>query len=164
MEILARVAIAIAIAITAIAAALTAGCYSPDVVDCKLACSTSADCVENQVCTAAKICASPSVSCDGEAPVDAGTPAGPTVPIGVAITGAGGVTIGPMMCATPGDGSGTTCTLDVPAGMPATAMAMPKGGDMFMAWTSLVCAQQATSCTFTPIGPTQLAVVFAKNK
>jgi len=153
MDLLARVAIA---------AALATGCYSPDVIDCTLACATSADCVENQVCTAAKTCASPSVTCSGDAPVDGG-PGGTSVPIAVAITGTGGVTIGPMTCATPGDGSGTTCTLEAPAGMPAIAMAMPKGGEMFMAWTSLVCAEQPMSCTFTPLGPTQLAVAFAKK-
>ena len=147
MDVLARVAIAIAIV----------GCYAPDVSDCTLACATSADCADDQVCTADNLCASPSAACGG---ADAG--AG-SVPIAISISGIGVVAIGPMMCQTPGNGSSATCTLEVAPDVPATAMATAKGGEMFMAWTSPVCALQLPSCTFTPLGPTQLAVAFAKK-
>ena len=150
MDVLAHVASALAIA----------GCYSPTVSDCVLACTSSADCAADQVCTAGK-CAAPSASCSGAAPVDA---APGSVPIAIAISGIGDVVIGPMMCETPSGGSGAMCTLAAAPGAPATAMAMAKGGDMFMAWTSTVCAAQMPSCTFTPTGPTQLAVVFSQKK
>jgi hypothetical protein len=143
-----------------------AGCYSPDVSDCTLPCATSADCVENQVCGADKTCASPMVSCSdggssGDSSVDAmpmSPPPPPAmVPVTVTITGTGDVMIGATNCMS------TSCTFQLAQGMPATAMAMAKNGDMFTSWTSTVCAAQPMNCMFTPTEPTEIAVLFSKK-
>ncbi len=132
-----------------------AGCYSPDLSDCSLPCATSADCAGDQVCGADKTCASPTVSCGADPMMPA--PPGDMVPVTVTITGDGNVTIGAVNCVS------TSCTYQLAQGMPATALAMGKNGEMFTSWTSSVCAEQPMNCGFTPTGPTELAVLFSKK-
>jgi hypothetical protein len=169
--ILSRLAIVLALAL--------AGCYSPDVRDCVLHCGSDSDCASGQSCTADNVCAAPSVTCSGDTSIDASirmpsvdampdAPVGKTVPISVTIDGEGTVMLMGQMCDGTMGGSGsnqqTTCTLSVPPDMPVTAMAMPKPGNYaFTRWTSLVCGAQGASCMFTPIGPTDLSVLFTKT-
>jgi hypothetical protein len=157
-------------------AAMT-GCYSPSVKDCVLPCGSAADCADGQSCSAEGTCAAPAVTCNGGAAIDAPGMIAPhdatldapnsTVPITVEISGMGSVqlmgsgAIGMQMCEN--DGSGTSCMLALEPAKTAMGMAMAKGPDQFMMWTSLVCAGQMMSCTFTPLGPTTISVVFAKK-
>ncbi|HSN28352.1 MAG TPA: hypothetical protein VLT45_18835, partial [Kofleriaceae bacterium] len=48
---------------TVAAAALLAGCYSPDLRDCTVSCASSADCAGAQVCNASHLCAAQDVAC-----------------------------------------------------------------------------------------------------
>jgi hypothetical protein len=158
--------------------AATAGCYSPSVKDCVLPCGSAADCADGQGCSAEGTCAAPAVTCNGDTPIDAPTIIAPhdatldapsgTVPITVEISGTGSVqlmgsgAVGMQMCEDD-SGSDTSCTLALDPGKQAMAMAMAKGPDQFMSWTSLVCAGQMMSCTFTPLEPTTISVLFAKK-
>jgi hypothetical protein len=166
----------------ALAVATIASCYSPSVRDCVLPCGSAADCADGQGCSAERTCAAPAVTCNGDTPIDApgmiaphdatddaadDAPSG-TVPITVEINGTGSVqlmgsgAIGMQMCEND-TGSNTSCTLALEPAKMAMAMAMAKGPDQFMNWSSLVCAGQMMSCTFTPLGPTTISVLFAKK-
>jgi len=65
----------------ALALAMLASCYSPELADCVLPCASSADCANGQVCTAAKLCAGAStMTCSaGASPTDA-SPSPPPPP------------------------------------------------------------------------------------
>jgi hypothetical protein len=156
----------------ACALAIVAGCYSPDVRECALACETSADCAADQVCSSAKMCASPSVACgsDGEV-VDAGivrdapakhdaaidAPPVPMVTITVMTMGMGTITLDGTACSMP------MCTIDVPKGVLATAVATGQGDQTFQSWTSMTCMQQPATCTFIPTAATNIAAMFMKK-
>jgi hypothetical protein len=159
-------------------AAITS-CYSPDVKDCVLRCGSAADCADGQTCSDEGTCAAPTVTCNGDTAIDApgmvathdaavaDAPPG-TVPITIEITGQGtvqlmGSGVAGMQTCDDSLGSGTSCTFAADPAKQAMAMAMPKGPDQFMSWTSLVCAGQLMNCTFTPIGPTTISVLFAKK-
>ncbi|HEY1815324.1 MAG TPA: hypothetical protein VGG74_23410 [Kofleriaceae bacterium] len=153
-------------------AALLAGCYSPDVRDCTLACDTSADCAADQVCGAQKMCASPAVACgsngevidggiDRDAPAIADAPMrdapGPMVTITVMVMGMGTITLDETACTMP------MCMIDVPMNVSATAVATGSGDQAFMRWTSVTCLTQGATCTFTPATPTTIAAMFMKK-
>jgi hypothetical protein len=153
-------------------------CYSPDVKDCVLRCGSAADCADGQTCNDEGTCAAPAVTCNGDtaidapgmvAPQDAAADAPPgTVSITIEITGTGtvqlmGSGVAGMQTCDDSAGSGTSCTFAADPAKMATAMAMAKGQDQFMSWTSLVCAGQMMNCMFTPIGPTTISVLFAKK-
>lgn len=175
-----------------VAALLGAGCYSPALRDCSLACESEDECAGNQVCGADHLCAAPEVAgkCrelqmggpDGGLPADAisGPPRdaamaadamtppppdammGAMVQLNVRIDGKGNVDVmGAGMCASDGPQKGD-CTFMVPAGMQRTARATGKGGEMFTRWTSIVCAAQGATCTFTPFLTTSISARFEK--
>ncbi len=51
--------------------AILSGCYSPDVQDCTVSCSSESDCTGGQVCNAKGLCADEGVTC-ANAATDAG--------------------------------------------------------------------------------------------
>jgi len=59
-----------------------AGCYSPELAECAVACSAEADCGDGQTCNAEGLCASAGVSCraSGDAAVTADAPVEPDAP------------------------------------------------------------------------------------
>jgi hypothetical protein len=161
-----------------------AGCYSPSVRDCVLACSSDADCAAGQSCSGG-LCAAAGMSCgDPQEPVDGAivsppppadashaasdarvepdaprsidAPAITLVAIDVAIVGTGSVTVGATTCT-------AACVVTVPTNQLVGIVAAGKGEDVFGAWTSAACHGQAASCSFTPTAPTLLAVVFVRK-
>ncbi|HEY1548599.1 MAG TPA: hypothetical protein VGG28_12295 [Kofleriaceae bacterium] len=148
-----------------------AGCYSPAVRDCVLACSSDSDCAAGRSCSAGLCttngvsCADPQTTADaaiGSPPSDASgasmidAPAVTLVAIDVGIFGVGSVTVGATTCM-------VACTIQVPTNQLVGAVAVGKGDDAFGAWTSTACRGQGASCSFTPTGTTPLDVVFVKQ-
>jgi hypothetical protein len=162
---------------SAAAMIVLAGCYSPSVRDCVLACSSDADCAAGQSCSGG-LCAASGVSCgDPQDPIDSAivspppadaihtatdarvepdAPAITLVAIVIAIVGMGSVTIGATTCT-------AGCTVQVPTNQSVGIVAVGKGEDVFGAWTSAACHGQAASCSFTPTAATLVAVVFVKK-
>ena len=165
-------------------AAMT-GCYSPELRDCTLTCSSTSDCADGQVCGGDHFCAAPAIagSCSslpdgagsnnrdagvGAATMDARPDAAPDAPTHVALTinieGQGRLNvqgIGTCDKSAPQNGS---CILVVPANMPVTAEAEPYSGQRFEKWTTVICAaMQSSTCTFTPTMTTPVGVKFRKD-
>jgi hypothetical protein len=168
----------------AAAVALLAGCYSPSLRDCTVACAGSADCAPGQVCGPDGMCASPEMAgrCAMEtdagamqmpmpeprdAGIDATAPpdAALLVKLRVQVDGKGSVQIdGRGTCSTQDPGHGT-CMYDIPLGVAQRVQAVAIGPDeTFAAWTSFVCAGQGPICTFTPLVATAVVAKFSHVK
>jgi hypothetical protein len=143
-------------ALAALAAPATlGGCYDPSLRNCTVTCEGPGDCARGQVCGSDGLCAAPDVAghcvlADAAVAIDA--PPVVTVKLHLHIEGKGIVTVGSSACSDAGPTHGD-CVIDVPRNVPATLVAM-SDGDPFQMWTSLVCAAQGPTCTFTPILPT----------
>jgi hypothetical protein len=148
-----------------LATAGLAGCYSPQLRDCVVACASASDCAGDQVCGSDRLCVDPESAprCDEAAEVDAGPPidARPDAPpdanpnavtLRVEIGGEGTVNIqGVGSC----DDSAPmrTCTFEVIRSQPLLLDAIPDAGEMFDKWDSLACGGQDASCNLTPTLP-----------
>ncbi len=153
--------------------ALLAGCYSPQLRDCVVACASADDCGPGQVCGSDGRCAVPEVagSCSSIAPLpDAGldTPADaaidmppdgpPLALLVVQIAGKGLVTVA---------GVGTcnymapahTCTFPVVANTQVQLVASGLEDDRFEKWQSINCTGQGATCTTTVVAPSTTAAV-----
>ena len=167
----------------AAALALLAGCYSPSLRDCAVACAGPADCAPSQVCGTDGMCASPEMAgrCametdagsmqmpmpeprdaavdDGPAPPDASPP---LVRLRVQIDGRGSVIIEGRGTCSSTDPSHGNCMYDIPVGVAQRVQAMAIGpDDEFTRWTSFVCAGEASMCTFTPLVATAVTAKFS---
>jgi len=127
---------------------LISGCYSPDIDDCSVTCTTDNECAGDQVCTAQGLCAGAASACEDNSAVDGGvTPH--MIALQVKVDGDGKVSIdGIGDCEPSGSGPmGDTCMMQIAAGpVTITAIAADKP---FERWTSLICAGQDASCHVT---------------
>ncbi|MDB4952816.1 MAG: hypothetical protein JWO36_385 [Myxococcales bacterium] len=169
------------------------GCYSPDLRDCTVACSTASDCASGQMCGTDQFCAAPSVAghCAKLARSDAGTVDGlvlhdgamphvdarppdapapadaapaPTIQLHIVITGKGRVVVnGSASCDSSGPQHGN-CLLAAPISVPAMLQASGHQQDSFDGWTTQACAGQGATCTFTPTTDTLVGVHFAHHQ
>jgi hypothetical protein len=149
--------------------AMLAGCYSPDLRDCVVACTSSDDCGPDQICGADGRCAAPDVagSCSATAPLpDAGTDGAPSAdaapdapPDGpplallvVQIAGKGMVTVmGVGTCNY--NAPSHQCTYPLLANTEVEIVATGTNGDEFDRWQSMVCAGEDATCTATVAPP-----------
>jgi hypothetical protein len=139
----------------AFVAVALAGCYSPETLDCTVACSAANECTDGQVCGSDGFCASPAAAghCGGP---DGGMVSS-LVALSVTLQGPGKVTI---------DGVGVCddhdpCTFSVRTGMALELRASPSNDDKeFVQWTG-ACSGSSTTCALTPVmGMTQVGAKF----
>ncbi|HSR95988.1 MAG TPA: hypothetical protein VLM79_02905 [Kofleriaceae bacterium] len=168
------------------ALALLAGCYSPSLRDCTVACAGPGDCAPDQVCGPDGMCASPEMAgrCAMETdaggmpmpmpmpePSDAGLPdapapdATPLVRLRVQVDGKGSVILENRGTCSSMDPSHGNCMYDIPVGVAQHVQAMAIGpDDEFTGWTSFVCAGQGPMCSFTPLAATAVTAKFSHIK
>jgi hypothetical protein len=174
-----------------VAIVASSACYSPDLRDCTVTCSTADDCAGDQVCGRDRLCAMPAVADHCEAlsvadagviapadahgdageptqpPHDAGTDAPPTPPptqitLRVQIAGKGTVLVdGHGMCTAQGTQHGD-CTFTVTRNVGEVLHAIADPTQKFAAWTSTTCKGQSTTCSFTPTAAVTVTVEFDK--
>lgn len=159
-----------------VAAALLAGCYSPNLRDCVVACTAADDCAPDQVCGSDGRCAAPDIagSCSSVAPLpdaavdaradaalDAPPDAPPLATLVVQIAGKGIVAvtgIGTCNYTAPAH----SCTFGVMPGAQVELVATGTGGDEFDRWQSVACTGQDATCTITVVPPsTMVAAKFS---
>ena len=149
---------------------LPTACYSPELRDCSVTCSSATECASDQVCTAAGFCAAPGVTCTLlQPPPDAGSDAAvhdapadaPPAAHGllhVRVMDKGKVNVA---------GVGTCdedCMYVVVLDTALDARAVPAEDRELERWTSDACSGQDETCTFTPSQPiTQLSAKFRKE-
>jgi hypothetical protein len=158
----------------AVAAAALAGCYSPTLRDCAVACESPDDCAPSQVCGSDRWCASPELAgrclamampdaaprTDAAPVADAAIDAPPqpdaptTTQLVVQIAGGHGVVTIAGVGTCSDTAPGHMCSFTVLAGGPLSLTAMGTGEDEFDKWTSIACAAQGATCTLTPTPPT----------
>ena len=172
----------------AAALALLAGCYSPSLRDCTVACAGPADCGPGQVCGSDGMCASPEMAghCAMEAdagqmpmppmpmpePHDAGVADAPPPPdaallvkLRVQVEGKGSVQIDGRGTCSSQDPSHGNCMYDIPLGVAQRVQAVAIDPDQtFTGWTSFVCAGQGPMCTFTPLVASAVTAKFSREK
>jgi hypothetical protein len=162
----------------AAAVALLAGCYSPSLRDCTVACAEPADCAPAQVCGPDGMCASPEMAgrCAMEADAapmpepDAGVPdaapdAALLVKLRVQIDGRGSVQIDGRGTCSSADPSHGNCMYDLPLGVAQRVQAVAIDPDQtFAAWASFVCGGEGPVCTFTPLVATAVVAKFSHSK
>ncbi|HVK86691.1 MAG TPA: hypothetical protein VM513_21375 [Kofleriaceae bacterium] len=135
-----------------LAGALAAGCYSPTLPDCTVACANDADCAPSQTCGGDGMCASPEragrcigasldAALDARVP-DAGVPDAPRCRFAVTIEGKGRVVIDGLVECKHKEG---TCAFDLPV-LPHDVIAIAERDWMFERWTSVACAAQDDAC------------------
>lgn len=163
--------------------AALAGCYSPELRDCAVACESLGDCGPNQVCGSDRWCASPELAgrclsltmpdaapgTDGapvvspDASVDAAPDAPSTTQLIVEIAGAHGVVTTAGVGSCDDTAPGRMCSFTVLTGMPLSLTAMGTGGDYFDKWTSAACNGQDENCMLTPTTPTMTVTAKFRN-
>lgn len=163
------------------ALAVTA-CYSPDLRDCTLTCSSAADCAADQVCGSDHFCAAPDVAgrCS-TLPSDAGPPdrdagigdaslpdARPDAPtqavLTIDIAGKGQITMLGVGTCDSGEPQNGSCTFVVPIDALVTAQATGWSDWWFERWTTAPCATTVIpTCTFIASGPRTVGVKFKKD-
>ena len=159
----------------AAALALLAGCYSPSLRDCTVACAEPADCAPDQVCGTDGMCASPEVAGHCAMETDAGPMSQPPdapaadppllVKLRVQIDGKGSVQIDGRGTCSSLDPSHGTCMYDIPLGVAQRVQAVAIDPlQPFTAWTSLVCAGEEPMCSFTPLVATAVTAKFSHPK
>lgn len=151
------------VVVTACSSIATA-CYSPEVRDCTVACSTAADCAPDQVCGDHGLCAAASAAgtcaTTGALPSDAttstprDTPTDPRadaslVRIFVRIDGRGVVTIPNIGNCDAGSGH-MDCMFEVANGTQTTLHATPKHGWRFDAWDGACEDALTAACLLAP--------------
>lgn len=165
----------------ALTAVLAGGCYSPELRDCTLTCSSASDCADGQLCGADHFCAAPEIaghcsSLPGDATgsdrdagvdapkiVDAASDAATHVALMISIEGQGRASVGSATCdqAAPQNGM---CVISVPINQPVTVAATGYPGWRFDKWTTAVCASvPITLCTFSPSAATPVGLKFKKE-
>lgn len=168
------------------AALVVTACYSPDLRDCTLSCSSASDCAADQVCGSDHFCAAPEIAgrCSS-LPPDAGSgnrdagirdarlpdarpdapPDAPTEAVlSIEIAGKGQISmLGVGTCDSEGPQHGS-CTFVVSRGALVTAQASASSDWRFEKWTSAPCATSPIAlCTFIAGGPLTIGVKFKKE-
>jgi hypothetical protein len=144
--------------LAALALAL-AGCYSPDALDCTVACAAANDCADGQVCGSDGFCAAPSVAghCGGP---DGGMPS-QLASLRVTIQGAGKIRIDSVGVCDSETAHDDACEFSVPAGMSISLQADANGEHEFRGWSGACAGTSSSSCTLTPVmGLTQVGAKF----
>lgn len=132
------------------------GCYAPDVIDCTVTCTEPTDCADGQACTANGFCAAEGQTCmGGGITVDAGTSA---IALRIQIDGEGAVNVMGVGECSRGQNNGT-CLWQVQPG-PLRFQATPGEDREFDRWTTMNCAGQPSTCSFTPSAATTVGVRF----
>lgn len=128
--------------------AILSGCYSPDIRDCTVSCSSADECAGGQVCNAQGYCADEGVTC-GNSAVDAGDN---RVMLRVQVSGDGRVdVVGATSCG--GDGP-NDCMIPVPKGR----VTLNAVGD-FDRWTT-GCTSGSSTCSVTVNAPITVGAKF----
>jgi len=144
------------LSIVAALSALTA-CYSPELTDCTVACTSNDECSGDQRCVAGGFCAASGVDCREDPPVQ--PPAPMRVMLRVDVDGEGKVVVANVGTCTghgPGPGSGgsdddarlETCTWSVERGTAVSLHAMMLVDKPFDKWEQS-CAGQDATCAVT---------------
>jgi hypothetical protein len=154
--------------------ALLAGCYSPELRDCVVACAGPDDCAPGQVCSADGRCAAPELAgtcgatavipdagARGDAAMPTDAPAPPDAPATIALTveisGQGAVAVaGVGTCGA----AAAPCTYQVTPGVARSIVATPAQGWSFDRWQSVACTGQNATCSHTPSTPTTVHAKF----
>jgi hypothetical protein len=142
------------------------GCYAPDLRDCVVACTSSAECAAAHVCGSDGFCATAEraghcgmlhdggddidarLDPDARMPADArmADAAGPHVTLTIDVGGKGSVDVGTLgNCSPP-----PMCTYSVPTGVAIHLVARPAADQRFDKWDG-VCDQQMATCTVIPL-------------
>ena len=144
--------ILIALMSALIGAALLAGCYDPELVDCTVSCVGPDDCPAGQVCGDDRFCAAPSVAgtCEDLPPPDPAT-------LTIRVERRGRVEIvDPAFACTAGGDGGAICTTVVPRTgtleLHAVMIDHP-----FEQWTTAACGGQPATCELE-MGPAEITV------
>jgi hypothetical protein len=120
--------------------AILSGCYSPDVRDCTVSCSSESDCAGGQVCNPQGYCADEGITC-GNSAVDAGDD---RVMLHVQVMGKGRVdVVGASSC---GGNGPSDCMISVAKGR-VTINAVKTEND-FDRWT-MGCMSGSSTCSIT---------------
>lgn len=137
----------------------TAGCYSPDLADCVVACAGDGDCAPGQTCGSEGLCAAPALSgrCDALATPDAGATMPPDaapmlIDLRVRIDDLGRVIVSGVGICEAAPPSNGDCTYRVRAGAELTVRADPYLGRSFDKWQPPTCKDAGPTCLFTPMG------------
>ncbi len=166
------------------AAALLAGCYSPDLRDCTVSCASSADCAGTQVCNASHLCAEKDVACSTmtstpqdaaidtpvidaidtidapRPPIDAAAPpidAPAPVIVHLHVDGHGQLAEGTTTCQ-------SDCDVSETRGAVVTVLAQGLGDQQFRSWTQGPCVgSQLPTCTFTATANVTVGARFHKG-
>jgi hypothetical protein len=156
-----------------------AGCYAPDLRDCVVACTSSADCASEHVCGTDGFCAtaeraghcaalrdSGADGVDRDAPdsphadahvADAPPDAARHVMLTVDVGGMGTVDVGTLgTCAPP-----PACMYSVIAAAPIALVAQPATGQEFDKWDG-PCDHQMATCTIAPLMNVKVTAHFRK--
>jgi hypothetical protein len=169
-----------------------AGCYAPSLRDCAVSCAGPADCAPAQVCGDDGLCAAPEVAghCamtsvdagrmpdaapplprdaapprDSAPPVDAAEPDAPlVVKLHVQIEGKGSVVVDGRGTCSSTDPSHGNCMYDIALGVAQRVQATEIDPmQSFLGWTSITCAGQGPTCTFTPPVAVTIVAKFGKK-
>jgi len=136
----------------AIVAALSAftACYSPELTDCTVTCSSSDECSGDQLCVAGGFCAASGVDCR-EDPGPEPPPPPVRVMLRVEVDGDGRVVIANVgtCLSEPGGEKVEVCDYSVERGTPLSLHAMVLVDKPFDKWEQS-CAGQDATCAITP--------------
>lgn len=139
----------------AVLALAVAGCYSPELADCAVACRSNADCGDGQACNDQGLCAGAGVTCNAEvdAAVTADSPVEPDAPppqtmLRIHVMDRGEVQLaGHASCTMEAD-----CMIPVDSGERITLTAEPLEERFFEKWEEACAGQLTDTCTLTPTG------------
>ena len=132
----------------ALASAVLAGCYAPDLRDCTVTCSESTDCADDQVCGGDGYCAAPDLA--GTCAGSGGEPE--TVSLRAHVAGHGALEVAGVGTCT------ADCTWQVAAGSTVQALAID-GEQKFDRWTTDNCVEKLRTCA---LAMTMSAIVGVK--
>jgi len=139
---------------------LATGCYSPELGDCSVTCTTDEECAGDQVCTAQGMCAGAANACENTGAVPDAGAMPRMITLRVTIAGNGRVAVAGTECVRMEGPMGDRCELQVPAG-PLLLEAIPDRTDKpFERWQSIVCAGQDASCQVTLVIDASVAAKF----
>ncbi|MEO8699952.1 MAG: hypothetical protein ABI867_07905 [Kofleriaceae bacterium] len=144
----------------AIAALTLAGCYSPELRDCAVACTSAADCAGDQVCSDDQLCVSPDLASQCSELLDAGEAHDAAIPpdssamvdLRVEVAGKGRIDLSTGASC---DDSAPMhiCTFSVERNAALVLTAVPDASATFERWESLACGGQDATCDLTPALP-----------
>lgn len=138
---------------------ILSGCYAPDLRDCTVTCSGAKDCANGQLCGTDGYCAAEGIAGSCGDAVDAAVDAPESVMLRVTVSGSGHVDVpGAGTC---GKSGPPDCVMQVPKNAQVVVKAIADDNEKpFEKWTSVTCAEQSATCTFTATVATTVAAKF----